>query len=84
MALKYPSLDCLAAVWRSRVWSFFALCVSLVNWLRRVVRRGVHQSFDLGEGLERGVWVSMVEMRVQRAEEYQWSSCLGEGLSGAW
>ena len=50
--------------------------------LHRVVRRGVHQGLDLGEGWERGVCFSIVEVRVERAEENQGASCLGEGLSG--
>jgi len=56
MGLKYPSLGRLAAVKRSWVWSLFALGEALLNSLRRVVSRGVHEGWDLGEGRERGVW----------------------------
>jgi len=50
-----------------------------VNCFRRVVRRGVHQPFDLGDGRERGVVVSITVGSAERAEENQWSSWLGEG-----
>ena len=53
--LMYPSLDLLAAVTRSWVWSFFALRKALANSLRRAVSTGVHQGVDLGEGRESGV-----------------------------
>jgi len=44
------------------------------------VGRGVHQGFDRGKERERGVLVSIVEVRVERAEENQRSSCLGNGF----
>ena len=56
--------------------------MGLVNSLRSVVKRGFHQGLHLGEGQERGVCVSIVEVRVERAEEDQWSNCVGEGLAG--
>ena len=82
MALKYSSLELLAVARRSQVWIFMALCEAFTNSLRSVVRRGVHQGFDLGKGRERGVWVSIVEERVERAEENQRLGCFGKGLSG--
>jgi len=52
-----------------------------VNSFRRVVRRGVQQLFDLGDGRERGVVVLIAAVSAERAEENHWSSCLGEGFS---
>jgi len=50
-----------------------------VNSMRRAVRRGVHQGFNLEKGRELGVETSIVEVRTVRAEENQRWSCLGEG-----
>jgi len=47
-----------------------------------VVRRGVHQLFDLGEGRDRGAVVSITAVSAERAEENHWSSWLGEGVGG--
>ena len=52
-----------------------------MNPFRRVVRRGVHQLFDLGDGLERGAVVSTTVVSAERSEENHWSSWLGEGIS---
>jgi len=56
--------------------------VAFVNSFRRVVRSGVHQASDLGEGRERGAVASIVDVTGARAEENYWSSWLGEGVSG--
>jgi len=53
-----------------------------VNSFRRVVRRGVHQLFDLGDGRERGAVASTTIVRAERAAENHWSSWLGEGEQG--
>jgi len=53
-----------------------------VNSFRRVVRRGVHQLFDFGDVRDRGAVASIAVVRVERAEENHWSSCLGEGGEG--
>jgi len=53
-----------------------------VNSFRRVLRRGVHQLFDLGDGRDWGAVASIAVVRAERAEENHWSSCLGEGVSG--
>ena len=53
-----------------------------MNSFRRVVRSGVHQAFDFGEGRELGVSFSIVVVSGERAEENNWSSWLGEGVSG--
>ena len=53
-----------------------------MNSFLRVVRRGVHQLFDLGDGRERGAVVSTTVVSAKRAEENHWSSWLGEGVSG--
>ena len=53
-----------------------------MNSFRWVVRSGVHQALDFGEGRERGVLSSIVAVSADRAEENHWSSCLGEGASG--
>ena len=45
---------------------FFANLQALAYSLRRAVRAGVHQGFDLGEGREVGVWRRIVAMRVSR------------------
>jgi len=47
-----------------------------------VVRRGVHQLFDLGDERQRSAVVSTTVVSDERAEENQWSSWLGEGVSG--
>jgi len=56
--------------------------VSFVNSFQRVLRRGVHQGWDLWEGREWGAVASIVAVRVERAEENHWSSWVGEGVSG--
>jgi len=66
----------------SGVRSFLALRVAFVNSFQRVVRSGVHQAFDFGEGRQRGVSISIVVVSAERAEENNWSSWLGEGVSG--
>ena len=53
-----------------------------MNCFRRVVRRGVHQLFDFGDGRERGAVVSITVVSAETAEENHWSSWLGEGVSG--
>jgi len=45
--------------------------VALVNGLLRIGRRKVYQGCDVGEVQEWGVWVSIVEVREERAEENQ-------------
>jgi len=40
-----------------------------VNSFQRVVRRGVHQLFDFGDGRDRGAVVSITAVRAERAEE---------------
>ena len=45
---------------------FLASLDALAYSLRRVVREGVHQGFDLGEGREVGVWRRTVAVRVSR------------------
>jgi len=82
MALKYPGLDCLVVVMESWVRSLLALREALQNSLRRELRRGVHQGLNLREGPEWGVETSIVGVRMERAEENQRSSCLGEGDIG--
>jgi len=59
--------------------SFLALGVAFVNSFRRVVRSGVHQALDSGEGREWGAVALMVLVRVERAKENHLSRCLGEG-----
>jgi len=56
------------------VQSFLALRVVFENSYRRVVRRGVYQALDHGEGRERGVLSSIVVVSAERAEENHWSS----------
>ena len=53
-----------------------------MNSFRRVVRSGVHQALDFGEGRDRGAVFSITAVSVERAEENHWSSWLGEGVSG--
>ena len=66
IALKYPCLERQARLTRSSVRCFFANLQALAYSLRRVVREGVHQGFDLGEGREVGVWRRIVAVRVSR------------------
>jgi len=56
----------------STVWRFLAVRVVFVNSLQRVVRKGVHQGLDPGEGRERGAVASIVVVRAVRAEENHW------------
>jgi len=53
-----------------------------VNSFRSVVRRGVHQPFDLMDGRDRGAVASIAALSAERAEENHWCSCLGERVSG--
>ena len=53
-----------------------------MNSFRRVVRSGVHQALDLGDGRDRGAVVSIVVVSAERAEENHWSTWLGDGVSG--
>jgi len=53
-----------------------------VNSFRRVVRSGVHQALDLGDGRERGAMASIAVVSVERAQENHWSSWLGEEGEG--
>jgi len=48
----------------------------LANSLRRVVRRWVCQGWDFKEARERGVVVSIVQVRTERAKGNQRLSCL--------
>ena len=66
IALKYPCLESRARLARSSVRCFFASLQALAYSLRRAVREGVHQGFDLGEGREVGVWRRMVAVRASR------------------
>jgi len=56
--------------------------VAFVNSFRRVVRSGVHQVLDFGEGRERGVLSSFAVVSAESAEQNHWSSWLGEGAWG--
>ena len=53
-----------------------------MNSFRRVVRSGVHQPLDLGEGRDRGAVFSITAVSVERAKENHWSSWLGAGVKG--
>jgi len=53
-----------------------------VNSFPRVVKNGVHQLFNLGDGRARGPVASTTAVSVERAEVNHWSSWLGEGVSG--
>jgi len=53
-----------------------------VNSLRRVVRRGVHQLFDLMDGRDWGGVVSIAAVSEERAEENHWSGCPRKGGGG--
>ena len=66
IALKYPCLECRARLTRVSVRCFLANLQALAYSLCRIVREGVHQGFDLGEGREVGVWRRIVPMRVLR------------------
>ena len=66
IALKYPSLESRARLTRVSVPCFFANLQALAYSLRRAVRAGVHQGFDLGEGREVRVWRWIVAVRVSR------------------
>ena len=55
IALKYPRLESRARATVSSVRCFLANLDALAYSLRRAVRAGVHQGFDLGEGREVGV-----------------------------
>jgi len=65
-------------LYKSGVWIFLAFREAFVNSFRRVVRRGVHQLFDLRDGRDRGAVVSITAVSAERAEENHWSSWLGE------
>jgi len=52
-----------------------------VNSFRRLVRSGVHQALDIGDGCGRGAVASIIAVSAERAEEKHWSSWLGEGVS---
>ena len=54
-----------------------------MNSFWRVVRRGVHQLFDFGDGRDRGAVVSIAAVSAERAGENHWSRCLGVGVAGA-
>jgi len=83
MALKYPSLDCLAVMKASGVRSFLVLWVAFVNSFWRRVRRGVNQGLNLAEGPERGAEASSSVVRAESAEGNHWLRGLAEGASGA-
>ena len=55
---------------------------AFLNSLRREVRRGVNHGLDLKKGWDRGVYVSILEMRVERAKENQRFGWLEEGGVG--
>ena len=59
-----------------------AFRVAFVNSFRRVVRSGIHQALDLGDGRDQGAVVSIVVVSAARAEENQWLSWLGDGVLG--
>ena len=46
-----------------------------------MLKRGVHQAFDFGEGSERGTVAMFVAMSTERADGNHGSSWLGEGVS---
>jgi len=82
MALQYPSFDYLAIRKVSEVRRSLAERVAFENSWRSVVRRGVHQGLDLRQAQERGGMPSFFGVRAVRPDENQWSSWLGEGVSG--
>ena len=53
-----------------------------MNTFGRVVRSGVHEALDCGDGRERGEVASIAAVSVERGEENHRSSWLGEGVSG--
>jgi len=58
-----------------------AFRAALLNSFRRVVRCGVHQGLDSGDGRKRGAVVSIAAVSMERAEAKHWSSWLAEGVS---
>ena len=82
IALKYPCLESRARLTRSSVRCFLANLQALAYSLRRAVREGVYQGFDLGEGREVGVWRRTVAVRVSREWANHVSSWSGEGEGG--
>ena len=52
-----------------------------MNSFARVVRSGVHQALDFGDGGDRGAVLSITAGSVEMAEGNHWSSWLGEGVS---
>ena len=66
IALKYPCLERRARLTRSSVRCFLASLQALAYSLRRAVREGVHQGFNLGEGPEVWVWRRIVAVTVSR------------------
>ena len=66
----------------SGVWYFMARRGAFVNSFRRVVRIGVHQALDVGDGCDRCVVASIVVRRAERGEENHRSSWLVERVSG--
>ena len=67
--------------YESGVRRLLALRVAFVNSFRRVVRSGVHQAFDFGEGRKAVVFSAIVAVSAEGAEENYSSSWLGDGLS---
>ena len=53
-----------------------------MNCFPRVVRSGVHQPLDLGDGRDWGAVVSITAVSVERGAENEESSWLGEGGGG--
>ena len=53
-----------------------------MNSCLRVVKRGVHQALDLGEGGEPGMEPLIIVLNVVREDEKHWSGWLGEGVFG--
>ena len=53
-----------------------------MNSFRRVVKSGVHQALDFGDGRECGAVVAIAVVSMVRAEENRWSSWLGEAGEG--
>ena len=87
IALKYPCLESLARLMRASVRCFFASLLALAYSLRRVVREGVHQGFDLGEGRETWVWRRINAVRASREWANHGSSWSGDrevGAGGMW
>lgn len=82
MALQYPSFDYLAIRKVSEVRRSLAERVAFENSWRSVVRRGVHQGLDHAEGREGGAYLSIVGVRMLRAEEEPEVELAGPG--GDW